>query len=100
MPAPDRRSLPEPTGPGSYAEDPRFAAAKAIFEPLGYDVFSHSDDPVPGRTPPSAVAFVLWLRFEGERIGVAMRLKSRAAVDELIDSLERHAVDVWPKHKE
>lgn len=92
-----RRKLPPAGGPGSYGEDPRFRAARAIFEPEGYSVYSHSDDPMPGRTPANAVVFVLWLRFEGEKIGVAMRLKSRAAVDELIDSLERHAVDVWPK---
>lgn len=66
----------------------------------GYDVYSHSDDPVPGRTPPNAVLFVSRHILDGKPFCMALRLKSRAAVDQLIDALERHAVDVWPKHKD
>lgn len=87
-----RRPLPEPTGPGTYEKIPGI-------ESKGYGVFSHSSDPVPGRTPPDAVLLRMDCEFNGKPFALAMRLKSRAAVDQLIDALERHAVDVWPKHK-
>lgn len=87
-----RRPLPESKGPGSYEKIPGL-------ECKGYGVFSHSDDPVPGRTPASAVLLTLEMELDGKPCRFAMRLKSRAAVDQLIDALERHAVDVWPKPK-
>lgn len=95
-----RRKLPDPENegqPGAYTFD------GAILKARGYSVFSHSDDPVPGRTPPNAVLFVLHTAVEADEgspavpFNVALRFKSRAAVDELVDCLERHGVDVWPK---
>lgn len=88
-----RRKLPEPMGPGSYADALRGPA----FEARGYSVFSHSDDPVPGRSPADAILFVIHAALDGAPFNLAMRIKSRAAADELIDALERHAEDVWPK---
>lgn len=88
-----RRKLPEPKGPGSYEK------IKGL-ECVGYDVYSHSPDPVPGRSPATSVLFVMRTALDGQPFALAMRLKSRAAVDQMIDALERHAVDVWPKHQE
>ena len=59
---------------------------------VGYDVLSWSSDPVPDRTPPEAVVLMLII---DEVPTVGLRMKSRRAVDQLIDSLERHKVDVW-----
>lgn len=88
-----RRELPAAGGPGRYDKIPGM-------ECRGYRVTSHSNDPEPGRTPPCAVMLVMNIELDGKPIGLALRLKSRAAVDELIDALERHAVDVWPKTKD
>ena len=83
-----RRPLPEPKGPGSYDKIPGLSC-------LGYDVYSHSEDPVPGRSPATAVLLVMRAQLGDEPFALAMRLKSRAALDQLVDALERHAVDVW-----
>jgi hypothetical protein len=86
----ERRQLPDASGPGSF---------KPIhgLEAKGYDVYSWSRDPVPGRTPAEAVLFCLRIELDGRPAEIRMRFKCRAAVDMLIDALERHAVDVWPR---
>lgn len=83
-----RRPLPEPKGPGQYEKIPGLQCH-------GYDVYSHSDDPNPGGTPATAVLLVMRASLGEEPFALAMRLKSRAALDQLVDALERHAVDVW-----
>ena len=80
-----RRPLPEPIGPGPMPPLPDM-------QRVGYDVFSWSPDPEPGRTPPTAVVVMLIIDDEPK---VGLRLKSRRAVDQLVDTLERHTVDVW-----
>lgn len=87
-----RRPVPPSHGPGIYEKVPGI-------EMDGYDVYSHSDDPVPGRTPPNAVLFVMRQLINGKPFRVAMRFKSRAAIDQFIDTLETHAVTVWPKNE-
>lgn len=84
-----RRKLPPTTGPGPMPPTPDM-------NHVGYSVVDWSSDPVPGRSPPEAVVLMLHTRELG--YPVALRLKSRAAVDQLIDTLERHAVSVWPRN--
>lgn len=88
-----RRPLPEGEGPGSYDE------TRVPLVPEGYSVFSHSPDPVPGRSPADAVLLVFHVKIGDVSTDIRTHFKSRAALDELIDCLERHAVDVWPKTK-
>jgi hypothetical protein len=88
----ERPKLPEATGPGEFAQ---------IHGPEvdGYGVHSWSCDPVSGRTPAEAVLFCLRIKLDGVPAEIRMRLKDRAAVDLLIDALERHKVDVWTHSK-
>ncbi len=87
-----RRELPVSAGPGPMPDKP-------TLECRGYSTFSWSDDPVPGRSPPTAVVLMLDMAMpgSGREFSFGLRLKSRAAVDQLIDALELHKVTVWPK---
>jgi hypothetical protein len=70
-----------------------------IFALEGYRVSNWHDLP-DGRGTPSAVVFSLMLDKAGEKVlgteEIGMRLKSPAAVDELVAALQRHKFEVWP----
>lgn len=61
---------------------------------VGYGVYSWCSDPDPTKAPPEAVVLALHVQGLDWSIGLRM-MRSRAAVDQLIDALERHSVDVW-----
>lgn len=65
---------------------------------LGYSVCAWSPDPVPGRSPPEAVAFVVEADFGSGVLGdIVIRVKSRAEMDRLITLLGTYAQEVWPE---
>lgn len=84
-----KREIGQLQGPGTFRPIPGL-------ESTGYEVCSWSPDEVPGRTHPTAVLFALDVTVDGKPMQIRMRFKSREAVNRLIDSLERIAIDVWP----
>lgn len=56
--------------------------------------------PAPASTPNAPVtAVALEIKLRGLSVPFAVRFQSPAAVDELIDALQRHRADVWPEAK-
>lgn len=70
---------------------PRDVSGMAVTDVLGYGVMSWSPDPK-GIAPATQVHLLLHTR---QMFPWVVRLKSAAAVDELIDALRRHRVDVF-----
>ena len=60
-----------------------------------YRVASWSPAPASQQNAPLE-AVVLEIKMRGLNLPLAVRFKSPAAVDELIDALLRHRADVWP----
>jgi len=61
-----------------------------------YRVASWSPAPASDRTAKSE-AVVLEIKLAGLDLPMAVRFRSPAALDELVDALLRHRADVWPE---
>jgi hypothetical protein len=72
---------------------PENMGGKPFFEILEYGVHEWHDLP-DGKGPPTQVHFSI--RLSGGMPPLVLRLKSPAAVDELVDALNRHRFNVWP----
>lgn len=79
-------------GPGTFRQV--HPPETVYFEIEGYELFAWSPDPVPGRTPPTQVHWMLETKGIPD-LKQVLRFKSPVGLDQFIDLLVEYREEVW-----